>query len=397
MYQHGHLQRLLPLVSGLSARGLTAHVFTHRSFRDHVEASGGRFVDLFADHSLQEADPTSVPAAYRYVSFAGRFAGDVATQVARLRPALVVHDSFAIIGHVVGRRLEVPHVNVCAGHDVHPARLPELLASVPTSAPSQSCLQAAGSLSEELEVAYADPFSYLCTPSPFLNIYCEPPEFLSPAQRAAFEPVAFFGSVDPARGGARAASASSSFPEGPTDSLKVYVSFGTVNWRHRAAEVGRALRSIAEDLGTVPHVRALISLGGHQEAGDMLASTLMRSNVHVAHYVDQWRILQEADVFLTHHGLNSTHEAIYHRVPMVSYPFLWDQPALARRCRELGLAVPLSDTPRGALPAGRVCAVLARVRDARAALTRRLETARRWEDRVIAGRPAVIQQILDLL
>ena len=51
-------------------------------------------------------------------------------------------------------------------------------------------------------------------------------------------------------------------------------------------------------------------------------------------------------VFVTHHGLNSTHEAIYHRTPMLSYPFFGDQPYLANRCRDLGLSVPLVDTWR---------------------------------------------------
>ena len=42
---------------------------------------------------------------------------------------------------------------------------------------------------------------------------------------------------------------------------------------------------------------------------------------------------READLFVTHHGLNSTHEAIFNRVPMLSYPFFWDQPGLAAECR----------------------------------------------------------------
>ena len=63
--------------------------------------------------------------------------------------------------------------------------------------------------------------------------------------------------------------------------------------------------------------------------------------------VDQWSMLAHSDCFITHHGLNSTHEAIFHRVAMISFPFFWDQPALAAKCQALGLAIPLTDVPRG--------------------------------------------------
>ena len=103
------------------------------------------------------ADEASIPPPLRYITFAGRFAPDVVDRVRRLRPAVIASDSFALVGHVVSRRLGVPHVNVCAGHNVHPGRIAELLVSVPKSVPTPGCLEAARSLSEELEIAHGDP------------------------------------------------------------------------------------------------------------------------------------------------------------------------------------------------------------------------------------------------
>ena len=54
------------------------------------------------------------------------------------------------------------------------------------------------------------------------------------------------------------------------------------------------------------------------------------------------RVLAAADVFVTHHGLNSTHESIAERVPMLSYPFQWDQPGMAERCQALESGDPRS-------------------------------------------------------
>jgi UDP:flavonoid glycosyltransferase YjiC (YdhE family) len=397
MAQHGHFRRLLPLVSALRRHDRTAHVFTHRQFAREVESCGAHFVDLFAERAVPEVDAASTPAPLRYLGFAADLAADLAGRVARLRPALVVYDSFALIGRAVGHRLGIPYVNVCAGHAVYPARLAELLPTIPPCAPSPHCLEAARRLSEQLAIAEGDPFSYLCAPSPFLNVYCEPPEFLTAAERAAFEPIAFFGSIDPARGTQTTGGGAAPFSDAGPGVLKIYVSFGTVNWRYWPAEMAAALHAIAEDIGTVADAEALISLGGHDDADGAFAGTLRRRNVRVERYVDQWRVLQDADAFVTHHGLNSTHEAIFQRVPMVSYPFLWDQPGLARACQQLGLALPLAERPRAPLRAGRMGAVLTELRVQRAAMVQRLAIAREWEERVVAERAAVVQRILALL
>ncbi|MEV7225586.1 nucleotide disphospho-sugar-binding domain-containing protein [Polymorphospora sp. NPDC051019] len=57
--------------------------------------------------------------------------------------------------------------------------------------------------------------------------------------------------------------------------------------------------------------------------------------------VDQQRILSRADVFVTHGGSNSFHEALLARVPVVVVPFFGDQPLVARRAAELGVGIAL--------------------------------------------------------
>ncbi|MEV0397014.1 glycosyltransferase [Polymorphospora rubra] len=57
--------------------------------------------------------------------------------------------------------------------------------------------------------------------------------------------------------------------------------------------------------------------------------------------VDQQRILSRADVFVTHGGSNSFHEALLARVPVVVVPFFGDQPLVARRAAELGIGIAL--------------------------------------------------------
>jgi len=52
--------------------------------------------------------------------------------------------------------------------------------------------------------------------------------------------------------------------------------------------------------------------------------------------VNQMEVLQNADLFITHGGMNSVHEALYFGVPMVILPFQEEQRTTARRCVALG-------------------------------------------------------------
>jgi UDP:flavonoid glycosyltransferase YjiC (YdhE family) len=175
----------------------------------------------------------------------------------------------------------------------------------------------------------------------------------------------------------------------------VYISFGTVVWRYYAADAMRALAALAEWFGRQPMTKVIISLGGTAvEAAQRAALT--RPNVAVEPLVDQWAVLAQSDCFITHQGLNSTHEAIHHRVPMISYPFFWDQPALAEKCRRFGLAIPLSDQPRGPVTERDVEVAWQQFLAHRNRMGAALTEAREWERAVVAARPAALRRMREL-
>ncbi len=390
----GHFQRLWSLIAGLSARGVPVHVLTHGGCRSLVEQAGGRFVDLFAGHTLESADDASLPIPARSVTFAGRYGEEIARMVADLDPGLIVHDTFAVIGRVVARILDIPRVNVCAGHNAAPQRLLAELATDPRVRISERCLEAVEILRTRHGLADASPFSYVSGLSPDLNLYCEPPEFLSAEERTVFEPVEFYGSL-PGPDYPRPEAVAAPFQPRAAGRLNVYVSFGTVIWGYYAADALRILRTLAEALDQEPDVSAVISLGGAKLTDDERAA-LRRARVSVESYVDQWRILERADVYVTHHGLNSTHEAIVQGVPMLSCPFFWDQPGLARRSQELGVALPLLREPRGRLTTAEVATALQALRRRRTELGAALERARGWEREVMAARPRILDRLVAL-
>jgi UDP:flavonoid glycosyltransferase YjiC (YdhE family) len=388
-----HFHRLRSVVSGLSALDVPVHVFTGSQFQLDVERAGGTFVDLFSSRPLDAADAESMPMPCRLVSYAGCFAGAVAPEVAALDPSLVIHDTFAVIGWVVADLLGVPRVNVCAGHNVVPSRFLALLAGDPRVRISPRCADAVRLLRTRYGVSKASPFSYVEGFSRDLNLYCEPPAFLDGEERAPFEPLAFWGSLPGEI--ASLEKEPSELPPMEDDAFRVYISFGTVVWRYYAADALRALAALAEWFGRQPKTKVVISLGGASvEAAQRAALT--RPNVVVEQLVDQWAVLAQSDCFITHQGLNSTHEAIHHRVPMISYPFFWDQPALAEKCCRFGLAISLSDQPRGPVREREVEVAwqqfLAQRNRMRAALTQACE----WERAVVAARPAVLRRMRDL-
>jgi UDP:flavonoid glycosyltransferase YjiC (YdhE family) len=392
----GHMQRCAPLMSALVATGVETTVFTERTAEEQVVATGAHFADLYAGRPLDAADDTSRPRPCRYVSFAGTFADEVAREVALLRPSLMISDAFAVVGRVVAGVLDVPHVNICSGHDVDPSRFVERQLEGQRVDVSSRCHAAVETLRHRYGIEDASPFSYGTNMSPLLNISGEPEMFMSDETRRALGPVAFFGSLAGPEVIARRQLPREPRWFGPEQAdLRLYVSFGTVIWRYFAAEALASMASISQAMDRRPGSRAIYSLG----RADVPAATvaeLRRPNVMVEPFVDQWQVLAEADVFITHHGLNSTHESIYSLVPMISHPFLGDQLDMATFCQEQGIAVPLTSKASDVVDVDQVERALDRFRTGAPAREGALRRVREADLDVMARRPEVIERILAL-
>jgi MGT family glycosyltransferase len=385
-----HLQLMMPAMDRLMARGFKLHVMTHPKNRQAVESCGAEFFDLFSRYPIDAADATSIPLPTRYVSFAAAYAEDLACTVAAIDPAFIFYETSSVVAPVVGRILGLPYINLLTNHAPVSGRLAAELVKAPGLAISPQCKEAVRHLRESHGIAIENPFFFAEGLSPFLNLYSEPEEFLVAEDRAALAPIAFFGGLALDR---RAQESEVVFPQ-DRSGLRIYVSFGTLIWRYFEKPAYAALLALSRILGDC-NVDVVIGLGGH-DLNSTARAELERPNVRIVSYSKQWAELQSADVFITHNGLNSTHEAIFHGVPMISYPFYADQPLLARRCQQLGLAVSLVDEPLVPIQAESVQSALARLRADSDGFRTRLEEARSWELRTISNRDAVIDRMLAL-
>lgn len=387
----GHLQRMLPLIAGLSRRGSRVHVLTTAEARPAVENAGGQYHDFFARFPLDGADAQSIPQPSRYVTFAAAFFEPMLAEIAALGPSLVVYDPFVVVAPLLARRLGIPYVSLRPGHAQVPARAVAAIRRDPRVATSDACLAAVERLRREHGIADAHPFLYLEGLSPHLNLYSEPEVYLSEEDRRALEPLAFFGSVAP---DLREAESRERPFAGRADRLRIYVAFGGIIWRYFTEAAYTVMASIADAL-PADEACVLVGAGGHVVPAETRRQ-LEREHVRIEDWADQWGALKDADLFVTHHGLNSTHESIYHRVPMLSYPFFADQPALAHRCQELGLALAFGPTLLAPLDAGAARRAVDTVRERRAAFDARLAEAHAWELDVIAARDSVLDRVLAL-
>lgn len=383
----GHFAPLRAVIAGLADRGATVHVLTAREFAPAVQAAGGRFVDLFGPYPLEAADDESIPVPSRFVTYAAHYAEDVIRDVSKLGVSLVVTDTYAVIGRVVAHALGVPCVSVAAGHNLAPGPYIDEVKRTRRIETSERCLRAVEALRDRYGMADASPLSYADGLSPHLNLLCEPPEWLSAEERAAFEPAAFFGSLAPVRD-LEAPRPPAGFRGG---SPKVYVSLGTVPWWYWPDLVADGFEAVARAVGATADV--IISVGRLAVPEDRIAA-LRSAGAKVVPHLHTWAALGEADVFVTSSGANSTHEAVYSRVPMLSYPFHGDQIGLAQRSEHLGLGLRLVDEPRAPLTPEAILSGLAAIAQRREAFDAALERARAWELAVLEGRPAVIERVL---
>ncbi len=112
----------------------------------------------------------------------------------------------------------------------------------------------------------------------------------------------------------------------------IYISLGTVFNR-----TAKFYKLCIQALGNSEHT-VVMSIGRNTdpaELGEIPANFIVKA------YVPQTELLRHAKCFITHGGMNSTHEALYEGVPLIVIPQSADQPIIARQIAAVGAGIPL--------------------------------------------------------
>lgn len=332
---HGHTNPTLGVVRELVSRGHRVWYYSYHSMREKIEAAGGIFIscdDCDAEPRLTQEEAARVgkdmALSIRLLVDTTLALNDkVLADMEQRKPDCIVADSMAVWGKAVARKLSIPFVSSTTtfAFNRYSAKimkqgagdLLKLLFSLPEINRNVKRLQEKGyPVKGFLDLIRNDEQTD--------TIVYTSPEF-QPCADTFSDKYAFVGpSIRPA--GSRIEK---------TGKTLIYISMGTVNnnllplYRRLITALGNTAYQVIMSVGTLVPVEALGPLP---------------ENVSAFSHVDQIAVLQQADLFISHCGMNSVSESLYFGVPLVMLPQTAEQQGVAARVRQLGAGVPLDQT-----------------------------------------------------
>ena len=123
--------------------------------------------------------------------------------------------------------------------------------------------------------------------------------------------------------------------ENPDNKKVVFISLGTV-----ANQNLKFYKDCLKALGNRQDIIVVMSIGKRMDVSELGD---IPENFRIYSYVPQLEVLKQIDVFITHGGMNSSSEGLYHGLPLIVVPQFADQFLIAKRVTELGAGLPLVD------------------------------------------------------
>jgi MGT family glycosyltransferase len=349
---HGHTNPTLAVMQELVARGHTVLYYNAESFRAKLEPTGVDFrpypEPMPTEREVSEAMHTIIDASLMLSQMGERLSPFLIREMQREQPDLILYDSVAMAGYIAARTLKIPRICFLTHFVLDGSQralgfgtLARFMLSAVPHLPTligwkrrmaqQYGKQVAGGITE-----YAD-----------LNLIFTSQAF-HPENGFIDGRFRFVGpSINPA-------TRDGDFPfEALDDGKLVYISLGTINHLDEAF-----YRAAFEAFGDYP-AQFVLSVGKNTDLsrfGDIPANFIVRQ------YVPQLEILQRADAFITHGGMNSVHEGLYYGVPLVVVPHQFEQLLNGKRVAETGTGVLLGARyPYGRVTAAELRAALDKV------------------------------------
>lgn len=332
---HGHTNPTLGVVRELVSRGHEVWYYSYESMRRKIEETGAKFVSCDDYDMEQKLTPKDTVRLGTDLAFSTKILVDttlalddmVCRDMERLKPDCIVADSMAVWGKAVARKLGIPFVSSTTtfAFNQHSAKIMKqgmgdlfrMMLSMPKINRDIKRLQEKGyPVKSVLDIIQNDDQTH--------TVVYTSPQF-QPCAETFSDKYAFVGpSIRPAVEKVR-----------KTHEKLVYISMGTVN-----NDMVPLYRRCIAAFGNAP-CQVILSVGNQV---DKAAFGDLPEHISVYPFVDQIAVLEKADAFVTHCGMNSVSEALYFGVPMVLLPQTAEQGAVATRTEQLGAGVNLQKT-----------------------------------------------------
>ena len=330
---HGHTNPTLGVVRELVSRGHQVWYYSYNMMREKIESAGATFVscdDYDMEQKLNAKDATRIG---KDIAFSIKILVDttlalddkVCKEMEELKPDCIVADSMALWGMAIARKLHIPFVSSTTtfAFNQHSAKvmkhglgdLFQMLLAIPKTGRQIRRLQDKGyPIKNVLDIIGNDENTH--------TIVYTSPEF-QPSSETFSEKYAFVGpSIRPA----------TAEIEKKRNKL-IYISMGTVN-NDMMPLYKQCVSALADtEYQVIMSVGILVSM---KEFGTL------PSNISVFSHVDQIAVLQQADVFVSHCGMNSVSESLYFGVPLIMLPQTAEQAGVAERVYQLGAGIKLN-------------------------------------------------------
>lgn len=331
----GHVDPSLPLAAELVGRGHQVTYYLTAAYRARVEATGATFAatpglepDYF-DEVSRRFNPLRL--ATQLLTTCHELLPYLSEQLGELEADLVIYDSMCPWGHVAAGLAGIPAVASMSLLELPPSYMRKAgqLGAVARLAPRflpwiRPYRRAVRRLQEQYRVRIPR----------FPGVINWPGDLTINYTSAQIHPQA--GKLGP-----RYLFVGPPMPEGisevdfPFDALDaerplIYISLGTV-FNDNPAFFRRCMEAFGATKNQV-----VLSLGNGlspETLGDIPANFIVRA------FVPQIEILKRADLFITHGGVNSVHQALYYGVPQLFFPQQVEQAAVAARIAELGAGI----------------------------------------------------------
>lgn len=338
----GHTNPTLEVVRELIARGCEVRYYSYDALREKIEAAGAEFVSCDRYDSRQSLSPADAGRVSRDLAFSTKLLVDMTLamdgalcgEMREWGPACIVADSMAPWGKLAALKLGIPFVSSTTTFAFNrysakimksgPGALLRTLAQTGRANRSVRRLREQG-------YPVKNALALISNDNQTETIVYTSREF-QPCAETFSDRYTFVGP---------------SVPPAPLPALRpggrnLYISLGTV-----LNDNGPFYRNCVQALSE-GGFHTVLSVG---DRFDPASLGPLPENFRAERSVEQLRVLEQTDVFLTHCGMNSVNEALYCGVPLVLFPQTAEQGGVARRVSEMGAGVYLKENSAPAIRA----------------------------------------------
>ena len=329
---HGHTNPTLGVVRELASRGHQVWYYSYEPFREKIQAAGAVFVPCDEYDAELSISPKDGARVGKDLAFSTKLLVDttlalddmVCRDMQRIQPDCIVADSMAVWGKAAAMKLGIPFVSSTTtfAFNKHSAKIMKqspkellcMILSMPRINKDIKRLRDKGyPVKSVLDIIQNDDNTH--------TVVYTSPQF-QPCAETFSDKYTFVGpSIRPAENEIQ-----------KTKDKLIYISMGTVN-----NDMLPLYKSCVEAFADGEY-QVIMSIGQNTDK-----STLGTLPYNISAYsaVDQIAVLQKADVFISHCGMNSASESLFFGVPLVMNPQTSEQGGVAQRVRQLGAGVML--------------------------------------------------------